>query len=320
MESISLQQLARFAGVSKTTASLILNGKWERYKISRATRDRVLRVAAENGYKPNVMARNLSMGKSMTAGLIVPGLRNFEYAVLAGELEKELHTEGYHTVIGISEGNEEKAEKLILEMKERMVDGIVLFSSAAVETAKESGMPVVVAGENAAGVSSISVNAEEGVRKFIGFWYPRGKRTIAYIGLKNGNDDLKKGFRENYIERFSMKDDRMFLAKTVDDEKKIEKILASVGGKGFNAVLFETPELLFAAMKILKASNDTAFDEVSFGCYGYSPFFDVAAREIVYVTKPLEQMAKEAAAVLTAMMQKKQKEDVHKQIEPEFLF
>lgn len=57
---ISIYDIATRAGVSPTTVSLVLNGKSEKLRISRKTRERILEVASELRYVPNTMARKLS--------------------------------------------------------------------------------------------------------------------------------------------------------------------------------------------------------------------------------------------------------------------
>lgn len=56
---ITIKDVARKAGVSGTTVSIILNGKADERRISEATRERVLSAMAELGYQPNLSARRL---------------------------------------------------------------------------------------------------------------------------------------------------------------------------------------------------------------------------------------------------------------------
>lgn len=54
---ITLEEVARLAGVSRSTASRVANGQPD---VSQTTRERVLRVIRENGYQPNAEARSLA--------------------------------------------------------------------------------------------------------------------------------------------------------------------------------------------------------------------------------------------------------------------
>ncbi len=58
---ITLEEIAKLAGVSRTTASRVANG---RTGVSPATRERVLRIIREYGYQPNLEARSLAAQRS----------------------------------------------------------------------------------------------------------------------------------------------------------------------------------------------------------------------------------------------------------------
>ncbi|MGE5607361.1 MAG: LacI family DNA-binding transcriptional regulator, partial [Bacteroidota bacterium] len=69
-----MEDIAQKAGVSKTTISRFLNGKYE--FMSAATRERILNVVKELNFHPNLMAQSLKSGQTKTIGVIVPDLLN----------------------------------------------------------------------------------------------------------------------------------------------------------------------------------------------------------------------------------------------------
>jgi len=321
MKNISLLELARKAGISKTTASLILNGKSDRYKISSVTKARVLRIAAEYSYKPNILARNLSMGKSMTVGVIIPGLHEVESVELIENLEKELIERDYQMVIGFTAYDEEKGRRIISEMVERRVDGILYVNPGGEIVEIENGsIPVVCVAHDAEEMPSVLIDIDTGVRKLIGYWYPRGKRSIGYVGLKVGNSDCKKSYKENYIERFSMQGDNMFLLKNENDYDKLKKALASLITKGVNAILFETPGLTYLALKVVKELNRPSLNDISFGSFGYHSAFDVSAKEVIFVRKPAAALAEKSISLLFNLMDGDKSVNTNIKVEPLFLF
>jgi LacI family transcriptional regulator len=58
----SIKEIASIAGVSIGTASFVLNGKADQMRISKSTQEKVLRIAKELGYTPNISARRLRSG------------------------------------------------------------------------------------------------------------------------------------------------------------------------------------------------------------------------------------------------------------------
>ncbi|MEI7029547.1 LacI family DNA-binding transcriptional regulator [Streptomyces pratensis] len=73
------RDVARAAGVSQATVSLVLGEKWPG-RVSETTAQRVRDRAAELGYRPNLAARSLRLGGTRTALLVVPALTNEFFA------------------------------------------------------------------------------------------------------------------------------------------------------------------------------------------------------------------------------------------------
>ncbi|MFE9364091.1 LacI family DNA-binding transcriptional regulator [Streptomyces sp. NPDC006978] len=73
------RDVARAAGVSQATVSLVLGDKW-RGRVSAATAERVRGSARDLGYRPNLAARSLRLGRTRTALLVVPALTNEFFA------------------------------------------------------------------------------------------------------------------------------------------------------------------------------------------------------------------------------------------------
>ena len=83
--SITLRDVAGRAGVSITTVSRILNGRESGVPIREETRQRVLAVAAEMGYKPNLLARGLRGSRSSLLGVIARDISDpFHIQILRG--------------------------------------------------------------------------------------------------------------------------------------------------------------------------------------------------------------------------------------------
>ncbi|MER7953411.1 LacI family DNA-binding transcriptional regulator [Streptomyces sp. NPDC096030] len=73
------RDVARAAGVSQATVSLVLGDKW-RGRVSERTAEAVREAARTLGYRPNLAARNLRLGRTRTALLVVPALTNEFFA------------------------------------------------------------------------------------------------------------------------------------------------------------------------------------------------------------------------------------------------
>ncbi len=127
---LTIDDIARMAGVSRTTASMVLNGRAEQYRISATTRERVMATARDNHFQPSHSARALRIGSSNTLGLIIPELTNFAHASLAQAMEPLCHQAGYQLLV-VTSGDDPAQEMAGIEhLIARQVDGVVIVPCA----------------------------------------------------------------------------------------------------------------------------------------------------------------------------------------------
>ena len=125
---MKLEEIARLAGVSRTTASYVINGKAEKHRISAATRDRVMAIVDQYQYRPDPAATSLRLGTSRLIGFVLPDLENQSYARLAKLLEQGARERGYQLIIGCS-GDDAKTEMSVVEMLvARKIDALLVTS------------------------------------------------------------------------------------------------------------------------------------------------------------------------------------------------
>ncbi len=98
MKRVSLADIAKSAGVSKSLVSLVMNDRGDSHGISKKTQKKVKAVADDLNYTPNTMARSLRTGKTDTIGLILADIGNPFYAKLARSIEDFAITKGYHLI------------------------------------------------------------------------------------------------------------------------------------------------------------------------------------------------------------------------------
>jgi LacI family transcriptional regulator len=122
---ITIADVARRAGVSKTTVSHVLSRK---RPVSSVTRDRVEAAIRELGYRPDGVARSLRTRTSNMVALIIPDITNPYYPVLARGLEDGLGGPTYRSLIANTDRHPEREVEYLMDVCDRGVDGIVLDS------------------------------------------------------------------------------------------------------------------------------------------------------------------------------------------------
>ena len=119
-----LRDVADAANVSRTTASLVLNGKAE--SISPETRQRVLRAADELRYRPNALAKSLRRRVTHTIAFIGDEIVTTPYAgAMIQGAQDVAHEFGYMLLLANTGNDAELEEQLILALLDRQVDGAV---------------------------------------------------------------------------------------------------------------------------------------------------------------------------------------------------
>ncbi len=145
---MTLDEVAKLAGVSKTTASYVINGKAQKYRISEKTQLKVMAVVDEHNYRPDHAASALRAGSSRSFGLIIPDLENTSYAKLAKLLEYNSRKAGYQILIGCSDDDPETEKNVAHALISRRIDALFVASclpdgSDYYLTIQEKGTPII---------------------------------------------------------------------------------------------------------------------------------------------------------------------------------
>lgn len=143
LSTVTLRDVARAARVSVSTASRALAGGLT----SRDTEERLRRVAAELGYRPNTLARGLKTRSSRLVGLAVHNLANASFRVLAERLGERLRAEGYQVILCITADDPEREAAVVSTLLDGGADALVIVptgrNGARLAQIERAGIPVV---------------------------------------------------------------------------------------------------------------------------------------------------------------------------------
>ncbi|HAS76108.1 MAG TPA: catabolite repressor/activator, partial [Marinobacter adhaerens] len=145
---MTLVELARLAGVSRTTASYVINGQGAARRIKQDTIEKVLTVARKHNFQVDTQAAALRGGASRTLGFILPDLENTSYARLAKLLEQGARARGYQLLIAGSDDDPETEKSLARALKARRCDALIVASALALDDPfypqlQKEGLPVI---------------------------------------------------------------------------------------------------------------------------------------------------------------------------------
>ena len=141
----TLEDVARSAGVSKSTVSRVLN---DSARISEQTRQRVLDAVRTLRYEPNIIARSLSKNKTNTIGVILEDILNPFYSAVAKGIETALRTSGYSMILTSSDFDYDSEVRLTRMLVRYKVDGILItpmrHDGESIALLKERSLPFFI--------------------------------------------------------------------------------------------------------------------------------------------------------------------------------
>ena len=125
--TVTLEEIARLAEVSVSTVSRALSNR--NYPLKEVTRQRILKLAEEMEYKPNLVARSLQNNRSHLVGVVVDRMQSpFSAATVQG-IQDGLRNKGYSISIAYSNRDKDLAIEAINSFYSRQADGIIIINS-----------------------------------------------------------------------------------------------------------------------------------------------------------------------------------------------
>ena len=188
-----MSQVAQRAGVSRATVSSILNDRSDCFA-SPATRTRVMRAVKALGYRPNLAARAVNGAGSATIGLINTGPSLEVTTRGCTAFEAAARAAGYLTIFCFDSNDCELEDQVILRMRDRCVDGIMIVPTEPGDHAElrrlvEADFPVVSLDASARlnfETDDVSVDHFEGGRIQARHLLDIGRRRVALANSSNG--------------------------------------------------------------------------------------------------------------------------------------
>ena len=201
--AMTISDIARLAGVSRATVSGVLNNS---PLVSAKTKKRVLEIIEKHNYKPNEIARALTLKQTGILGLIVKDITNPLYGKIAIGVEEACSENGYNVIIGNSQQQWELEVSKVSLLKRRRVDGLVIFPiqkgvdlSHIWELKKEDYPFALLAEVPGIEADLIRADDEKGAFEATQHLIHQGRKCIAYISGPDtalANDRRMRGYQQ----------------------------------------------------------------------------------------------------------------------------
>ncbi len=278
----TLSDVAALAGVSLKTASRVFN---DHPNVSDGVRQRVQDAAAELGYVPNTIARELRAGaQSNLVGLIIGNLGNPFYSRLAGGAEAVLVEAGLELLVASSGDDAEHERRLVASMLSRRVRGLLVvpsgqdYSFLEADVSRGTSVVFVDRPPNGLHAPSVVVDNRAGVRQAVTHLADHGHRRIAlladHLDLWTARERVE-GFRAVCAE-LGLDDDPQLVITGLSTTEQARRAAADLylGRRPPTAVLPTNNVIALGAIEAMRRTR-TRVALVSFDDFDASELLDV---------------------------------------------
>lgn len=178
------RDVAQAAGVSQAAVSLVLGDKW-RGRVSEATAERVRQAAQELGYRPNLAARNLRLGRTRTVLLVVPALTTEFFAGVYTGAARVAAEHGFGVVLYPSPEGIGPARDPFGSARAAL-DGVIASSMAAdaLTAIRGDQLPLVMLDSDpkgSLGAATVNLDIRDGVRQVAEHLLALGHRHFLHL-------------------------------------------------------------------------------------------------------------------------------------------
>lgn len=181
----TIRDIALVANVSINTVSRALNDKPD---VKKETRERVLAIARDLDYVPNLLARSLLQNRTQTIGVVVTDNSNPFYARLLRGIEDYARQEGYNIILCNSDEDPTKESDAFHILKAKRVDGILVTPASTsgpfLEFLEQYHIPIVLLNRSTedAKVDYVKTDNVLGAKLAIRHLLDLRRRQICYLG------------------------------------------------------------------------------------------------------------------------------------------
>ncbi|MBC7903672.1 MAG: LacI family DNA-binding transcriptional regulator [Gemmatimonadaceae bacterium] len=313
METVNLKMLARVLNLSISTVSKALR---DSYDISVETKERVLAVAKELNYQPNLYASSLRKHKSKTIAVVIPEIANPYFGLVINGIESIAQEKGYHVTIYLSHEDYQKELQFTRHLLSGRVDGaLISVASSTIDYAHfheliEKDLPLVFFDRICEECKSFMVTTDDQESSYTATKHliARGCKKIAHLAI-SGNLSIGKkrlaGYRQAIEEAGLANEQDLILECSNDTDADRIKIR--------DLFIHHKPDGIFAAVEryaitsyeICRELNLRIPEDVRVIGFSNLESASLLKPSLSTITQPAYEIGKQAALILFSTIEKK---------------
>lgn len=311
----TIWDVAKLAGVSKSTVSRVMNNGFA----SEESRKAVFDAIEQLKYKPSCFAKNIRTQKSMTIAMMIPDASNLFYSEMYKAVEKVIFEQEYMVIICDTQNSTEYEIKYAHKLLDRKIDGLIYCTYKMNEDSEKyfinlsKRLPIVFMDfafakftkkEN---ISLVATEGLESTRRALKFLYKKGRRNIAYInfpsdtqitiprfeGYRKGLADCGLLFREELVYFPEPEQDLNVLALGYAGARTLMSARVVP-----DAIMVAADPLAIGAMKYLKEQKVRIPQELSVIGFDNNNVCELIEPNLSTIAQPIEKLGTIAAKMM----------------------
>ncbi|HEO8482053.1 TPA: LacI family DNA-binding transcriptional regulator [Stenotrophomonas maltophilia] len=297
--SISINDVARVAGVSKSTVSRVLGGG----PVSEAVRGRVEAAIRQTGYHPNLQARRLRARHTGIIGLIVADIRNPFFTALIRAVEEMAYREGLRVTLCNTDEDPEREALYLQLMHEERISGLIFAPTRTTVGRLERlalDYPTVLVDRAAPGgsIDSVVLDNPAAMAGLVEHLVARGYRRIG--GLFGSTSTTAAERRDGYLAAMrthGLQPDYREVEPTAEAAiAALDQWLADPSRP--EALVASNSLLLMGALKAARSAGLAIPDALALAGFDNERWTELVEPGITVIEQPVEEMGRAAMSLL----------------------
>lgn len=291
---VTINDIAKLAGVAKSTVSRYLNGG----SVSQKTKDVLDKIIAETDYVPNTFAQSLKIKKSNLVGTIIPRLNSYATNEILGSVDKALKEKNYQLLITNTDQDVQREVENLYALSRQKVAGIILLATVVTKAhlvaISKIGIPVLLLGQRSDATYSI-VHDELDAGYHIGkHAVDLNHKEVLYVGVTEADEAVGRLRKQGVLNGLSLSDD-IHVEEVVADfnyDKAFQFLKEYLKKSKATYVICATDNIAIAAYKALVTLGKKVPEDVSVSGFGGYSITDIITPSITTVKYAYKEMGK----------------------------
>lgn len=314
MEKVTLADVAKEAGVSKSTVSQFLNKRFE--YMGEKTKQKIEEAVERLGYQPNYIARSLKQKRTSMVGIIVANIMHYLSTEISRAIEDFCQGHDLHAIVCNADDNPEKEKKYIEMLRAKQVDGLIIFPTGQNQDLYKSmikaGYPVVFVDRKVEKLNAFSVLTDNSTStyKAIQSFIEKGHRNIAFavqpLTVSTRRDRLE-GYKKAMADAGLEVNLDNIIESSIDEMKiKLENLFSS--GERPTALFAGNDRVFLVVMQFLQEKGLKLGKDIELIVFDNIPFAHLVETPISFIVQPASEMGHKAAELLFDQINKVERE------------